>query len=108
MFTPDCFKYGTFRTGERAEGATFSLQTFSPTKARWKVWDEADKANKLIATYATTQHKVIFIDITNQLLGADGKPNKDLFVWDGLHLNADGYAIWTSIIKPILEKDLGY
>jgi GPH family glycoside/pentoside/hexuronide:cation symporter len=29
MFTPDCVEYGTFRTGERAEGVTFSLQTFA-------------------------------------------------------------------------------
>lgn len=29
MFTPDCVEYGTFRTGERAEGITFSLQTFT-------------------------------------------------------------------------------
>lgn len=82
--------------------------SISPTNARWKVWDEAHKANELIAAYTATQHNVAFIDTTEQLLGADGLPNKDLFVWDGLHLNADGYAVWTSIIKPILEKDLGY
>ena len=29
MFTPDCVEYGTFKTGERAEGVTFSLQTFA-------------------------------------------------------------------------------
>ncbi len=29
MFTPDCVEYGTFKTGERAEGITFSLQTFA-------------------------------------------------------------------------------
>jgi sugar (glycoside-pentoside-hexuronide) transporter len=29
MFTPDCVEYGTFKTGDRAEGITFSLQTFT-------------------------------------------------------------------------------
>lgn len=29
MFTPDCVEYGTFKTGERAEGITFALQTFA-------------------------------------------------------------------------------
>jgi Na+/melibiose symporter-like transporter len=29
MFTPDCVEYGTFKTGERAEGITYSLQTFA-------------------------------------------------------------------------------
>jgi len=81
--------------------------SISPTRARWKVWAEVHKANELIADYAATQEKVTFIDTTDELLGTDGKPNKALFVWDGLHLNTDGYAIWTSIIKPILEADLG-
>ncbi len=80
--------------------------SISPTNARWKVWDEAHKANELIAEYTATQDNVTFIDTTEQLLGADGQPNNDLFVWDGLHLNGDGYAVWTSIIKPILEADL--
>ena len=28
MFTPDCLEYGTYHTGERAEGAAASVQTF--------------------------------------------------------------------------------
>ena len=28
MFTPDCLEYGTYRTGERAEGIAASVQTF--------------------------------------------------------------------------------
>ncbi len=29
MFAPDCVEYGTFKTGDRAEGVTFSMQTFA-------------------------------------------------------------------------------
>ncbi|MFQ7726931.1 MAG: MFS transporter [Ruthenibacterium lactatiformans] len=29
MFTPDCLEYGTYHTGERAEGVAASVQTFS-------------------------------------------------------------------------------
>lgn len=29
MFTPDCVEYGTYMTNERAEGITFSIQTFT-------------------------------------------------------------------------------
>jgi len=28
----------------------------------------------------------------------------DLFIQDGLHLNEKGYALWTSIIGPVLDK----
>ena len=42
------------------------------------------------------------IDVSAAMLDSNGKPRPELFRWDGLHMNARGYAIWTSIIKPVL------
>jgi hypothetical protein len=36
------------------------------------------------------------------MLDANGKVRRELFRWDGLHMNPRGYALWTAIIKPIL------
>jgi len=80
--------------------------SISPTKARWKVWEDAQTANQLIAAYAEENENITFIDTTYALLNNQMEPNMDLFVWDGLHLNEDGYAVWTSIIKPILDIEL--
>ena len=44
-----------------------------------------------------------YIDLYPHLLDEDGYLRKDLSD-DGLHLNANGYAIWTSLLKPYLEK----
>ena len=77
--------------------------SISPTKARFKVWEEADKANKLIKEYAKENSMLTFIDTTEALL-KNGKPNEDLLQKDGLHLNQKGYAIWTSIINPIVTE----
>ena len=82
--------------------------SISPTNASWKVWEEAHTANQLIAAYAEERESIIFIDTTDVLLDSQGQPNKDLFVWDGLHLNEDGYALWTSIIKSIIEAELNH
>ena len=41
------------------------------------------------------------------MLDAQGKPRDELFRVDGLHMNAQGYALWTSIIKPILLNRFG-
>jgi lysophospholipase L1-like esterase len=38
------------------------------------------------------------------MLGPDGKPRKELFRPDGLHMNADGYALWIPILRPRIEK----
>jgi lysophospholipase L1-like esterase len=75
-----------------------------PSLLRWKVWPQMNTANHLIAEYAATRASLHFIDISPAMLGADGRPRKELFRFDGLHLNQSGYALWTSIIKPILLK----
>ena len=43
-----------------------------------------------------------FIDIFPAMLDASGQPRPELFVADRLHMNADGYAIWTKIVGPFL------
>jgi lysophospholipase L1-like esterase len=43
---------------------------------------------------------------TGEILGPDGRPKHDLYIWDRLHPSAKGYALWTSIIKPTLQADL--
>jgi lysophospholipase L1-like esterase len=55
-------------------------------------------ANELIEKFAKKNELVDFIDISPTLLGKDGKPRPELFA-DGLHLNADGYKLWTSLVR---------
>jgi len=76
--------------------------SIKPSIQRWNNWPKFQKANALIANYIGTQPRVQFIDIGQAMLDAEGKPRADIFLEDGLHMNAQGYAIWTSIIKPVL------
>jgi hypothetical protein len=41
------------------------------------------------------------------MLDAHGQPRREFFRWDLLHLNAQGYSLWTLIIKPILLSRFG-
>lgn len=78
----------------------------TPTPSRWKYWPIANEANRRIKAYTETDHRLHFIDMTNDILGSDGRPRRELFIWDKLHPSKKGYALWTAIIKPILEDDL--
>jgi lysophospholipase L1-like esterase len=78
----------------------------TPTPSRWKIWPITHEANQLIKSYTGTDNLLHFIDMTNKILGPDGRPRRDLFKWDRLHPNERGYAVWTASIKPILEADL--
>ena len=44
-----------------------------------------------------------YVDIHSSLLDQNGDLSVE-YTDDGLHLNKNGYAIWTSILKPLLEK----
>lgn len=55
-------------------------------------------ANKLVNEVCEAGKLLHYIDIVPPMLGPDGKPKPELFVKDGLHLNAAGYAIWTDIV----------
>ncbi len=81
--------------------------TIKPSKLRWDRWPEMDRANRLIGELAAKDPRIQVIDIGPALLGPEGRPRDDVFVFDGLHLNATGYAGWTSIVRPRLLRDLG-
>ena len=78
----------------------------TPTPSRWKIWPVINEANQLIKTYTETDHRLHFIDMNNEILGPDGRPKRELYIWDRLHPSAKGYALWTSSIKPTLAADL--
>ncbi len=37
------------------------------------------------------------------MLGKNGWPRGELFLFDCLHLNKEGYKLWTSLLKPHLK-----
>ena len=76
--------------------------SIKPSVRRWAGWQKIRKTNQLIEDYTRTQPRVQFIDVDSVMLDAQGKPRPELFRKDGLHMNAQGYAIWTSIVKPVL------
>jgi lysophospholipase L1-like esterase len=80
------------------------ILSIKPSKARFNEWSRMKTANGIIREFAGTQQRVQYIDIAISMLDAQEHVPDDLFVADGLHPNAKCYALWTSIIKPVLLK----
>ncbi|MDQ2688127.1 MAG: GDSL-type esterase/lipase family protein, partial [Armatimonadota bacterium] len=78
--------------------------SISPTVARWNNEANVLEANHLIQDYTFKNNsptlKLDFIDTHSRLLTLDGKPQPKLLRADGLHFNADGYKVFTAIVKP--------
>jgi lysophospholipase L1-like esterase len=75
-----------------------------PSLKRWAQFEAQRKANAQVKAFCDTDPRLAYIDTVPAMLGADGKPIPDLFVKDGLHLSAAGYAKWTPLVTVTLEK----
>jgi len=75
-----------------------------PSLRRWNLWAKMKQANERIAKLSQSDPRLEYLDIATPMLGADGKPRKELLAKDGLHLSAEGYKLWTSLTKPLLGK----
>ena len=84
--------------------ARVSFIAIKPSLSRWKLSGKMAMANSLVRNACSKNKRLDYIDIWQPMLGENGKPRPDLFLGDGLHLNAKGYALWTSIVKPYLAK----
>lgn len=90
----------------RVPDAEIGFIAIKPSRARWKLWPEMDKANKMIADFAAKHPKVTYFDIATPMLGEnDTIPSPDWFIKDGLHMKPKGYELWTRIVKPWVDAD---
>lgn len=76
-----------------------------PSIKREKYWPKLQQANRKISKFISKQDNYFFVDTASEMVDSNGIVLQDIFVDDNLHMNAKGYEIWTSVLKPILEKD---
>ena len=74
-----------------------------PSLKRWELAPIMEQANRKVQRHAFWHRGVLYADIWNPMLGSNGKPRKELFIEDGLHLSPAGYEIWKDVIAPLLD-----
>jgi lysophospholipase L1-like esterase len=77
--------------------------SIKPSIKRWALIDRIRAANRLIEQYTADHDQLLYVDVFAPMLGPDGQPRKELFRDDGLHLNAAGYKLWATALKPVLN-----
>lgn len=83
---------------------TIAYISIAPNPARWSQVDRVKAANRLIEAHTRTDPRLRFINVFPQMLGEDGAPKSGIFVEDGLHMNAKGYALWREIVGAYLRQ----
>ena len=77
------------------------LMSMKPSKARWDKWSLMREVNEHLIQLARENEHVFFEDTGATLLNSQGTPD-DVYIFDGLHLNEEGYTRWINHLKPVL------
>ncbi len=84
--------------------ASIVYLSIKPSPSRVKFQSEMEKANTMIRQFLSDYPDVVYIDVYHLMLDKDGKPRKELFSKDDLHMNEKGYEIWRDAVTPHLLK----
>jgi|SoiMethySBSTD1v2_1073268.scaffolds.fasta_scaffold00838_4 lysophospholipase L1-like esterase len=77
--------------------------SIKPSIRRWPWIEQIKAANALVQKYCAARPQLAFVDIVPQMIGADGKPRKELLLDDGLHMTPAGYKVWNDALRPLLQ-----
>jgi lysophospholipase L1-like esterase len=106
IWEPEIVKFENLDKIESYPSSPVFWIEITPTSSRWKVWPQVTRANDLIWKECENHRNTYFISTSSAFLNEKGLPKDELFRDDKLHLNADGYKVWTVIIKDELNKVL--
>lgn len=83
--------------------------SIKPSISRWRIWPQMAEANRLIEQECAERDLLTYIDVATGMLDEEGKPLKNIFKADNLHMNREGYVIWRDAVRPVLiEKELQF
>lgn len=79
------------------------IMSIKPSPSREKYKENLLKTNALLKSFAAQQSHVTYIDVYTPML-RDGLVEPSYYRPDKLHLTAEGYEIWKSVIGPYIKE----
>lgn len=101
-----CQKFQEFCQRAKEQLPTTSIYYISikPAKRRQKYWPEMQRANRMIGACCDSDPQLHYVDVVPAMQNKAGQTRTELFTYDGVHMNKQGYAVWTRIIRPLVEQ----
>jgi len=75
-----------------------------PSVSRWQFWEEMHQVNQIIRKYQASNEHLHYLDTASPLLNSEGRPDPELLLKDGLHLNDRGYEAWNRLLSALLKE----
>lgn len=79
-------------------GVPLAFLSIKISPARWEIASKIRYANELIGEEISKFPHYQLIDTTTPLLDPAGRPRRELFEADGLHLSSAGYRVWQEVL----------
>jgi lysophospholipase L1-like esterase len=89
---------------DRLHNTRIIFLPIKPSIARWPKWRQMQDVNQRVAQLSRRDQRINYVDTASPMLGEGGKPRRELFLDDGLHLNERGYTLWRETLRPIFER----
>lgn len=92
-------------TALRAHGVDAPVYFISikPSPMRESRWLAAKRANALIKAYTDDADGLFYIDAASGMFDPTGAVREELFRWDGLTLNDEGYRLLAAEVRPVMS-----
>lgn len=78
----------------------FGFVSIKPSPARYAIVDRIELLNRLIRMEIECRAGGYYVDAYGAMLDGAGKPRPEFFQADGLHMNREGYRLWSRLLKP--------
>lgn len=89
----------------KVPGARLIVMAIRPSPARVSIREVEAAMNARFKKAAEADPRITYVAGSwDRFLEDAGKPQPELFVKDGLHMNDAGYAVWKELLTPLLEK----
>ena len=89
-----------YKIDQHLPGIRIYLLSIKPSPFRRDQMDQINVINRSLEELAAARPNTQFVDIFSPMLRPDGEPDPALFSEDMLHMNAEGYARWTTVLRP--------
>ena len=96
------FKAFVEKVRDRLPKTEIAYISIAGNPKRWSQVEKVKTANGMIEKYCAETPGLKFINAFPRMLGEDGQPRPEIFIADKLHMNAEGYKLWTEIVGPYL------
>lgn len=77
----------------------FGFVSIKASPARYPIIDRIRRLNELLRCEIESRPSGYYVDIFPAMLDDSGKPRSEYFLRDGLHMNRQGYQLWSRILE---------